>query len=78
LRSIPTVIVALLAGFLPLQPVNAQAPHGKSVTVRGKIAAVEGRALKVATSIGEVSVGFSEDVRISGFAAAQLSQITTG
>jgi Domain of unknown function (DUF5666) len=69
---------ALLASFLQLQVANAQAPKGKPVTVRGKISAVEGQSLKVATTSGEVSVRFAENVRIGGVAVAKLSDITAG
>ena len=69
---------ALLAGSLQLELAHAQAPQGKPMTIRGKITAVESRSLKVATTSGEVSVRFSEDVRIGGVAAAQLSEITAG
>src|SRR5688500_18498639 len=70
--------VALLVSFLPLQPARAQAPQGKPVTIRGKIAAVEGGSLRVTTNSGEVAVRFAEDVRIGGVAAAQLSDIAAG
>ena len=56
----------------------SQAPKGRPVTVRGKITAVEGSSLKVATSAGDVLVRFPEDVRISGVAEAKLSDITAG
>ena len=70
--------VALLVSFLQLQLAHAQAPQGKPVTIRGKITAVESRSLRVATTSGEVSVRFPDDVRIGGVAAAQLSDITAG
>ena len=69
---------ALFVSFLQLPLSHAQAPQGKPVTIRGKITAVEGLSLKVATSGGEVSVRFPEDVRVGGVAAAQLSEITAG
>ena len=56
----------------------SQAPKGRPVTVRGKITAVEGLSLKVATSAGDVLVRFPEDVRIGGVAEAKLSDITAG
>ena len=70
--------LGLYVVMLPAQFSPAQAPKGKPMTVRGKIAAVEGLSLKVATSTGEVLVRFAEDVRIGGVAAAQLSDITAG
>ena len=76
--SINAATTALLVSFLHLQLLYAQAPQGKPVTIRGKIAAVEGRALKVTTASGEVTVRFAEDVRIGGVAAAQLSEIAAG
>ena len=69
---------ALLAISLQLELAHAQAPQGKPVTIRGKITAVESRSLNVATTSGEVSVRFPDDVRIGGVAAAQLSEITAG
>ncbi len=57
---------------------QAQAPQGKPVTIRGKIAAVEKQALKVTTSAGEVLVKLPDDVRIGGVEAAKLSDITAG
>jgi hypothetical protein len=78
IRSMSAVVAALLVSILQLQLAHAQAPQGKPVTIRGKIAAVEGRFLKVTTASGEVSVRFPEDVRIGGVAAAQLSEIAAG
>ena len=78
IRSMSAPAAALLVVFLHLQFSLAQAPQGKPVTIRGKIAAVEGQTLKVTTTGGEVSVRFPEDVRIGGVAAAQLSDITAG
>ncbi|HEX2929801.1 MAG TPA: hypothetical protein VHV54_08825 [Candidatus Binatia bacterium] len=56
----------------------SQAPKGRPVTVRGKITAVEGLSLKVATSAGDVLVRFPEDVRIGGVAEAKLSDTSAG
>jgi hypothetical protein len=78
IRSLGAATAALLVSFLQLQLAHAQAPQGKPVTIRGKISAVEGRSLKVATTGGEVSVRFPEDVRIGGVAAAQMSDVTAG
>ena len=69
---------ALLASSLQLELAHAQGAEGRPVTIRGKISAVEGRSLKVATTSGEISVRFPDDVRIGGVAAAQLSEITAG
>jgi len=77
-RSAWAMILGLFVSVLPLQLATAQAPKGKPFTVRGKISAVEGLSLKVATAAGEVLVRFAEDVRIGGVAAAQLSDITAG
>jgi len=63
---------------LKLQIAQAPAPQGKPVTIRGKISAVEGQALKVTTAAGDVMVRLPENVRIGGVAAAQLSEITAG
>jgi hypothetical protein len=55
----------------------AQAPQGKPLTIRGKIAAVEKGALKVTTAAGDVLVKHPDDVRIGGVEAAKLSDITS-
>src|SRR5213594_122078 len=78
IRSMCAATVALLVSFLQWQLAHAQAPQGKPVTIRGKISAVEGQSLRVATSSGEVPVRFPEDVRIGGVTTAQLSDITAG
>src|SRR2546422_4137398 len=78
IRSMCAATVALLVIFLQWKLAHAQAPQGKPVTIRGKISAVEGQSLRVATSSGEVSVRFPEDVRIGGVTTAQLSDITEG
>jgi hypothetical protein len=57
---------------------RAQAPQGKPLTIRGKIAAVEKGALKVTTSAGDVLVKFADDVRVGAVEAAKLSDIGTG
>lgn len=51
---------------------------GERVKIRGKIVAVEGENLKVTTAAGDVMVRVPETTRISGIAAAQLSEITAG
>ena len=56
----------------------AQAPQGKPLTIRGKIAAIEKGALKVTTAAGDVLVKHPDDVRIGGVEAAKLSDITSG
>ncbi len=56
----------------------AQAPQGKPVTIRGKIASVEGQSLKVTAKSGEVTVKLPDNVRIGGVEAAQLSDIKSG
>jgi hypothetical protein len=48
------------------------------VTIRGKISAVEGQSVKVATKAGDVTVHLPANVRIGGVAAAQLSDIKSG
>jgi len=72
------VAFVLLESFLQLELAYSQAPKGKPVTIRGKISAVEGQSLKVATTAGEVLVRITEDIRIGGVAAAQLSDISAG
>ena len=78
LRSLPAIMLAL--GIIMCQPewVPAQAPQGKPLTIRGKIAAVEKQALKVTTAAGDVMVKIADDIRIGGVDAAKLSDITTG
>ena len=73
-----TLLLALAASVCQLQPVQAQAPQGKSVTIRGKISAVEKGALKVTTTAGDVMVKFADKVRIGGVEAAKLSDIGAG
>jgi hypothetical protein len=52
IRSMCAATVALLVSFSPWRLARAQAPQGKPVTIRGKISALEGQSLKVATSSG--------------------------
>ncbi len=68
--------LALMVG--PFQLAQAQAPQGKPLTIRGKIAAVEKGSLQVTTAAGEVMVKFADDVRIGGVEAAKLADIGTG
>ena len=67
---------AIVAGLV--QSAAAQAPQGKPLTIRGKIAAVEKGALKVTTAAGDVLVNFADDVRIGGVEAAKLGDIGAG
>jgi hypothetical protein len=78
LRPLPAIMLAL--GIIVCQPelVPAQAPQGKPLTIRGKIAAVEKQALKVTTAAGDVMVKIADDIRIGGVDAANLSDITAG
>jgi len=70
------VMVAISCGSTIL---DAQVtPAGKSVTIRGKIAAIKAEELSVATSDGEVSVKLSTGVTIIGEEAARLSDIAPG
>jgi len=78
IRSQMTVLLALAAAVCQLPLVQAQAPQGKPVTIRGKIAAVEKGALKVTTAAGDVMVKFPDNVRIGGVEAAKLSDIGAG
>ena len=61
-----------------VQSASAQAPQGKPLTIRGKIAAVEKDALKVTTSAGDVLVKIADDIRIGGVEAAKLGDIGPG
>ena len=67
-----------LSAVIQVQAAQAQAPQGKPVTIRGKIAAVEKQALKVTTAAGDVLVKLPDDVRVGGVEAAKLSDITAG
>jgi hypothetical protein len=69
-------LFVIVAGLV--QSAAAQAPQGKPLTIRGKIAAVEKGALKVTTAAGDVLVKFADDVRIGGVEAAKLSDIGAG
>lgn len=69
-------VFAIVAGLV--QSAAAQAPKGKPLSIRGKIAAVEKGALKVTTAAGDVLVNFADDVRIGGVEAAKLSDIGAG
>jgi hypothetical protein len=57
---------------------EAQAAEGKPVTIRGRVVAVEGANLKVATAAGEVLVKLPDNLRFSASAAAKLSDVTEG
>ncbi|HEY1373444.1 MAG TPA: DUF5666 domain-containing protein [Candidatus Binatia bacterium] len=72
-----SVAAAILLSNFPILAF-AQAPQGKPVTIRGKISAVEGQSVKVATKAGDVTVQLPANVRIGGVAAAQLSDIKSG
>jgi hypothetical protein len=56
----------------------AATPAGKPVRVRGRITAVDGDRLVVATDGGEVRVALTEPLGIIGVAPAQLSDIAPG
>lgn len=71
-------ILSIAIALAQLQPAAAQAPQGKPLTIRGKIESVERNTLKVATSAGEVSVNYPDDVRVGGVEAAQLSDVHAG
>lgn len=77
-RLILAAGLTVAAAAFALQRAYAQAPQGKPLTIRGKIAAVEKGALKVTTSAGDVLVKFADDVRIGGVEAAKLSDIGAG
>src|SRR5262250_1398816 len=65
--------------FLPQAALGqAEAPKGKPVTIRGKIAAVDSQNLKITTAAGDVLVRVPENTRVGGVTAAQLSDISAG
>jgi hypothetical protein len=73
--SLFVVVVLSWGGTL----LNAQvSPAGKPVTIRGKIVAVKGQELLVATSGGEVSAKLLPGITTIGEVAAKLSDITPG
>ena len=86
----PWIILAVLSlmaplpmGFgsaraAPMMLAQNQAPTGKPVTIRGKIASVNGDDVKVTTSSGDVLVRVPQDTRITGVTTAKLSDITAG
>ena len=68
-----------LVSFLPQAALGqAEAPKGKPVTIRGKIAAVDSQNLKITTAAGDVLVRVPENTRVGGVTAAQLSDISAG
>jgi hypothetical protein len=87
LLRIPFVVIAciILSQLVPgcaavgdLEIGQTEGLKGERVRIRGKITAVEGQNLKVTTSSGDVLVHVPENTRVSGIAAAQLSEITEG
>jgi len=75
LLSLSVIVVLSWVSSLVEAQVN---PAGKAVTIRGKIAAVKGPELLVATSGGEVSAKLLPGITIIGEVAASLSDITPG
>jgi len=73
-----TILLALSVSQFESARAQAQAPQGKPLTIRGRIAAVEKGALKVTTSAGDVLVKFADDVRVGAVEAAKLSDIGAG
>jgi hypothetical protein len=61
-----------------MENLQTEGLSGERVKIRGKIVVVDGENFKIATSMGEVLVRVPENTRISGIAAAQLSEITPG
>ena len=78
IHSLRLITFTALISVIQVQAAQAQAPQGKPVTIRGKIAAVEKQALKVTTSAGEVPVKLPEDVRVGGVEAAKLLRYHRG
>ena len=69
---------AFVAMIFSIVLARAQAPQGKPITIRGKIAAMEKGALKVTTKSGEVMVKFGDKTRITGVESAKLGDIGSG
>ena len=68
-----------LVNFLPQAAFGqTETPKGKPVTIRGKIASIDGQNFKITTSSGDVLVRVPENARVGGVAAAQLSDISAG
>lgn len=75
-HSLPVVLLAVALNSM--LAVAGQAPQGKPLTIRGRIAAMETGALKVTTSAGDVQVKYADDVRVGAVEAAKLSDIKDG
>jgi len=70
-------LVALSSFLAQAASGQAEAPKGKPLTIRGKIAGVEGSNLKVTTAAGDVLVRVPENTRLGGVVVAQLTDIAT-
>jgi hypothetical protein len=78
-RCVAGASLLALVSFLPQAAFGqAEAPKGKPVTIRGKIASIDGQNLKITTAAGDVLVRVPENTRVGGVAAAQLSDISAG
>jgi len=73
-----TILSQLVPGCSTVDNRQTEGLSGERVKIRGKIVLVDGENFKIATSMGEVLVRVPENIRISGIAAAQLSEITPG
>jgi len=81
LMSFNRLVAAAAFLLLPLWRAPAEAAgaaEGKRITIRGVVAAIEGKSVKVTTATGEVLVKLPDNLRVSGSAPAKLSDVTEG
>lgn len=76
-RGLIGLLAWVFLGLAGAAGAQAQA-EAKPVTIRGRIASVEGRTLRVATGTGTVSIRLSDKLRISAVIEARLSDLTEG
>ena len=77
-KLLQAAVWAVAALALVVGTAQAQAPKGKGMTIRGRIAAVENSTLKVTTKSGDVLVKFADNVRIGAVETAKLSDVGAG
>ena len=73
-----TILSQIVSGCSTVDNQRTDGLSGERVKIRGKIVVVDGDNFKIATSMGEALVRVPENIRISGIAAAQVSDITPG
>jgi hypothetical protein len=73
-----TILSQLVPGCSTVENLQTGELSGERVKIRGKIVTADGENFRIATTTGEVLVRVPENTRISGIAAAQLSEIVPG